>query len=417
MTPPSEHAQTAAALRCVVAVGSAYLVQGIVAGVGAVLIGALAQAGTPIEQQAGLLAGGAVPWVLKFLVALLLDVSPSASLRLRAVLLASLQLCAAACLWGLAAAWAEREASGAGSLTMLAAAWVTLNVVVALQDVLVDNLALDTLRDRPSWAAVAMGIGPALGLGVLGSIVLGGTIGEHGMVAGFQQPAGWVAILAVLSGALLWLPGRPARVASELSTRERLPSGEQLHKLLGLALLFVALMLGTHLTGAIAYEFVFVHLQWDLIDATRIITPVATVAGIFGWLAMGPLIAKLGPVRASTIAGGALGVIWLWFASASSWWHAPAMLPSFAACEATLQAGLLVGLHALALTAVAGMSLSTTAFVLMMAALNLPRAVAPLFGPSLAELGWVNAFVVCGAVQLIAVAGLWSLRNWLARDT
>jgi hypothetical protein len=414
---PSEHAEQAQALRGVAAVGSAYLVQGIVAGVGAVLLGALAQAGTPIEQQAGLLAGGAVPWVLKCLVALLLDVSPSASLRLRAVLLASLQLCAAACLWGLAAAWAEREASGTGSLTMLAIAWVTLNFVVALQDVLVDNLALDTLRGHPSWAAVAMGIGPAIGLGVLGSFVLGGTIAEHGMVAGFEQPAGWVAILAVLSAALLWLPGRPARVASELSMRERLPSGEQLRTLLGLALLFAALMFGTYLTGAIAYEFVYVHLQWTLIDAARIIMPIATIAGVVGWLAMGPLIATLGPVRASVIAGGSLGLAWLGFAGASSWWHAPAMLPTFAGLEATLQAGLIVGLHALALTAVAGMSMSTTAFVLAMAALNLPRAVAPLFGPSLAELGWVGAFAVCGAIQLIAVAGLWSRRNALARHT
>lgn len=408
MASPRESAQ---ALRCVAAVGSAYLVQGIVAGVGVVLLGVLAQGGTSLEQQAGLLASGAVPWVLKFFVALLLDASPSAPLRLRAVLLAGLQLCAAACLWGLAAAWAEREASGTDSLATLAVVWVTLNFVVALQDVLIDNLALDTLRAHPSWTAMAMGLGLALGMGVLGSLVLGEAMAQHGLVAGFQRPAGWVAIVAMLCGPLLWLPGRPARPASA-SLRERLPSGEQLRTLLGLALLFVAVMFGTYLTGAITYEFVIGHLQWDPIDFTRTVTPVATIAGIVGALAMGPLVAKLGPARASMIAGAGLGLAWLWLAGASPWWHAPGLLPSYAGCEATLQSALLVGLHALALTAVARMPLQTTAFVLAMAALNLPRVLAPLFGPSLAGLGWVGAFAACGVLQLIAVAGLWPLRRW-----
>jgi hypothetical protein len=409
---PSDASFTPQALRCVAAVGSAYLVQGIVAGVGGVLLGALAQAGTPLEQQAGLLAGGAIPWVLKFLVALLLDASPSLPLRVRAALLAGLQLCAAACLWGLAAAWAEREASGAGSLTMLAVAWVTLNFVVALQDVLVDNLALDTLRDRPSWAAMAMGVSPAIGLGLLGSVVLGSAIAGRGMAVGLQQPAVWVASLAVLCGALLWIPATPARAGSG-SSRERLPSGEQLRTLSGLALMFVAVMFGTYLTGALASEFVIGHLRWDVIDVIRILTPIATIAAIVGWLAMGPLIAKLGPAGASMIAGGGLGVCWLGFACASSWWHAPNLLPVYAGGEATLQSALLVGLHALALSVVARMPLSTTAFVVMMAALNLPRVLAPLLAPTLAELGWVGAFAACGAIQLIAVAGLWPLRRWL----
>jgi hypothetical protein len=404
---PSEQAQ---ALRCAAAVGSAYMVQGIVAGVGAVLIGALAQAGTTLEQQAGLLAGGAIPWVLKFLVALLLDASPSAPLRLRAVLIAGLQLGAAACLWGLAAAWAEREASGTGSLTMLAVAWVTLNFVVALQDVLVDNLALDTLRDHRSWAAVAMGLSPAIGLGLLGSLVLGQAIAEHGMVVGLQRPAYWVASLALLCGALLWLPGRPARAGSD-SPGRRLPSGEQLRTLLVVAVLFASVMFGTYLTNAIGYEFVYVYLQWDLIEATRVLIPIATIAAIVGWLAMGPLVAKLGPVRASMIAGAGLGLAWLGWACASSWWHAPGLLPAYAGAEAALQAALLVGLHALALAAVARMPLATTAFVLLMAALNLPRVIAPLFGTSLAGLGWVGAFAACGLIQLIAVAGLWLLRK------
>lgn len=405
MAATSDRAQ---ALRCAAVVGSAYLVQGIVAVVGAVLLGALAAAGTPIEQQAGLLAGGAVPWVLKCVVALGLDVAPSWSMRQRAAVLAGLQLCVVACLWGLAVAWTDHEAGGA--LGSIAVAWVSLNFVAAVQDVLVDTLALDTLRAHQPWTAMAMSLGHALGMGVLGPM-LGGTIGEHGMAAGFRVAAIWVAVVAAVCAALLWLPGRPAR-PMVASLRERLPSGEQLLALLGLALLFTALLFGTNLTQGIAFEFLYGYLEWTVPDATRILAPIGTIAGLVGVLAMGPLAAKLGPARATMLVGAALGLTWLGFAGASAWWREPAMIPSFAACEGLLQPALLVGLHAIALIAAARTPMPTTVFVLLMSAINLPRALAPLFSPTLIQLGWVGAFAACGALQLITIAGLWPLRGW-----
>jgi hypothetical protein len=399
------------ALRCVGAVGLAYLVQGIIAGVGVVLLAALAQAGTPIEQQAGLLASGAVPWVLKVLVALWLDLRGSWSLRVRAAVLAGLQLCAGACLWGLAAAWAERAASGTGSLASVTILWITLNFVAALQDVLVDKLALDTLRGRQSWTAMAMGSGHAVGLGLLGGMVLGEAFAEQGMAAGLRLPAWWIAIMSVTCGALLWLPGRPEAAGAPSSATKPERSGDHWGRLLWIALLFVALLLAANALWAVGSEFIIVHLEWDPAEYTRIVVPIATIAGITGALGMGPLVAKLGPGRASMIAGGALGAIWLGFAASSALWHEPLMLPSFAAIEGTLQPALLVGLHAVALIAVARSSLPTTAFVLLMAALNLPRALAPLLAPTLVDLGWVGVFVACGVVQLIAVVGLWPLRR------
>ena len=410
------------ALRCVAAVGSAYLVQGIVAAVGVLLLGALADAGTPIEQQAGLLAGAAVPWVLKCAVAVVFDVARSWPLRLRAAVLAGLQLCAAACLWSLAAAWAERDAGGVDSLRAIAIAWITLNFIASLQDVVTDNLALDTLRGRQAWTATAMGLGHAVGMGI-GSMVLGTALGKSGMVAALRMPATWVAILALICGALVWMPGRPARAheatarAEAATVREGLLSGPQLRALAGVLLLFAALMLGSNLTQAIAPEFLFGHLhgelQLDLAEASRLLPPIGAIAGIAGALAMGPLIARLDPARASMLAGGALGVVWLSFASVSAWWSAPAMLPTFAGFEGVLQSALMVGLHAIALIAAARSPLPTTAFVLAMAALNLPRALAPLMSPTIVEFGWVGVFVACGAIQLIAVAGLWPLRKWM----
>jgi hypothetical protein len=155
----------------------------------------------------------------------------------------------------------------------------------------------------------------------------------------------------------------------------------------------------------------FAHLRFDVAVYTRVVLPLVTSTGIVGTLAMGPLVAKLGPVRASMIVGGTLGLLWLGFAGASAWWTASGFIASYAAVEATLQSALLVGLHAIALIAAARSPWPTTAFVLAMAALNLPRALAPLCAPTLVPLGWVGVFVVCGAIQLIAVAPLWPLRR------
>jgi hypothetical protein len=402
------------------AIGLAYLVQGVIAAVGAVLVAALAQAGTPIEQQAGLLASGAAPWVLKVLLAVWLDLGRSWSLRLRAIVLAGLQLCAGACLWGLAAAWAERSASATDSLSTLTIIWITVNFIAASSDVLVDKLALDTLRGRQSWTAMAMGSGHAIGFGLLGSVLLGATFVEQGMVAGLRLPAWWIAIVGVTCGALLWLPGRPeGGASSSVPSSSSKPERDQNHwgRLLYIAVVFVALLFATNVLSAVSGVFVLVHLEWEMAEYTRLLLPIGTIAGIVGALAMGPLVAKLGPGRASMLAAGALGCIWLGFAASEGLWREPTMLPTFAATEGTLQSALLVGLHAIALIAVARSALPTTAFVLAMAALNLPRVLAPLVAPPmLVELDWVGLFVACGLFQLVAIAPLWPLAKWVARE-
>jgi hypothetical protein len=129
---------------------------------------------------------------------------------------------------------------------------------------------------------------------------------------------------------------------------------------------------------------------------------------------MGPLVVKLGPIRASMIAGAVLGSTWLAFSAAEGLWREPMMLPVFATTEGTSQAALLVGLHAVALMSVARSALPTTAFVLSMAALNLPRVLGPLVATQmLGELGWVGLFAACGLFQLVALALSWPLAKWI----
>lgn len=402
VTRPDEPSR---APRLVTVVGAAYLVQGIVAGLGLLLLGALAQAGTPLEQQVGILAGGAIPWLLKFGVALLLDLMPSWPLRVRGWVLCGLQAGAAACVWALASSW------DAGNLHGLALAWVALNFAVALQDVLVDALALDTLAERRSWTATAMGFGHALGAGLLAPLIVQPYMIEHGIEAGLRFPVAWLVALALVPALALWLPGRPTRARSQAPAARELERDDWLGGAWALCV-FVALMFGANATQAVGFEFLINHLEWDWADVAAILMPIGAIMGLLGALAAGPMVARLGPARATMIVSAALGLAWLSFAAASSSWHLRSVVVALAVPEAALQAALLVGLHALALRLAARAPLPTTGFVLAMAALNLPRVLAPMLAPKLLLVGgFVGVFAACGAFQCLSSLGLWPWRR------
>lgn len=388
-------------------VGGAYLVQGLVATVGTFLIGMLAQLGTPLETQVGLLASGSVPWVLKFVLALVLDLSPSWSLRTRALVLTALQACAAVCVWAIASAWAGGQAGGPGSLPAVAAGWISLNACAATMDVFVDALALDTLREHRPATATAMGVGFALGSGVLGSLVIAARIGSEGMSAGLRTPVAWIATLALLPVALLWRPERPTKAREQPESRAW--RSDDLARFAWMLPCFVVLLFGANLTQAVGSHFVYGRLGWQFPTDTAILSMIAAVTGLLGAFACGPLVAKLGPAWAAMISSALLGLVWLIFAGTEPLWSQHLVILTLSSWEGVLQPALLVGLHAIALTIAARTPVPTTAFVLAMAAINLPRVLAPLVAPRMLELGWVGLFVACGLLQVIVSAGVWPL--------
>jgi uncharacterized integral membrane protein len=388
-------------------VGVAYLIQGLIGSVGVLMLGRLAQLGAPLEDQVGILASGAIPWVLKFAVALLLDLGPSWPLRIRGLVLAGLHACAAVCVGALALAWVDVGADSPISVLTIGVGWVALNVCAAAQDVIVDALALDTLGGRRAAAATAMGVGMGLGFGLLGPLVVGGRIVSVDMAAGLRLPAWWIAGLALVPALVLWQPGRPSKAREQPASREREPGDWLL--LLWILALFVALMFAANLTQAVSYEFLFQELRWDYPRYASKLLPIGAVAGIVGALACGPLVARLGPARAAMLGSTALGLGWLCFAGLEPRWSIHAVIMGLAAWEGLLQSALLVGLHALALLAAARSPMPTTAFVLAMAALNLPRVLAPLLAVQAVAIGWVGLFAACGLLQVLAGAGLWPL--------
>jgi hypothetical protein len=389
-------------LRCVLTVGSAYLIQGLVATIGVYQIGQLVQLGTPLETQVGILASGSIPWVLKFVLALLFDLGPSWSMRTRALLLTCLQACTALGVFALAQAWATPN-----SLLMIAAGWIALNTCVASMDVLVDALALDTLSARRAATATAMGVGFALGAGVLGSLIIAARIGSQGMSAGLSMPAWWIAGLAVLPVVLLWGPERPTKAREQLESRAW--RSDDLGRFAWMLLAFVLLLFAANVTQAVGALFVFDRLAWEFPADAAVLTLIAAVTGLIGAFACGPLVAKLGPAWAAMISSVLLGLVWLTFATTEPLWSQRFVILTLSSWEGLLQPALLVGLHALALAIAARTPIPTTAFVLAMGAINLPRVLAPLVAPRILELGWVGLFVACGLLQVVASAGIWPL--------
>lgn len=381
-------------------VGSAYLVQGLIAAVGLLLHTRLAQIGTPLETQAGILASGAIPWVLKFIVAVVLDLAPSWPLRARAIALTTLQLCAAAFVWLLANQWTGPAPS---SLLTVAIGWFALNLCAASQDVIVDALALDTLATRRFAAATAMGVGVALGFYVLGAWITGGRIVAKGMTAGLQWPAWWITALALLPLIALWQPDRPPKAREQPESRTF--QIRELARLAWIPLLFAALTFAANTTNAVGPNFLFQQLGWDWPSYANRLLPVASLAAVLGAFACGPLVAKLGSGRASMITAAMLGLVWLTFAATSSVWSQQPVILVLSAGEGLSQSAMMVALHGLALTVAARTPMPTTAFVLAMASLNLPRVLGPLVAPHALELGWVGFFVACGLVQLLVSAG------------
>jgi hypothetical protein len=196
-----------AAWRPSVVIGSTYLAQGLVLYVGALMGAQLAQLGTPLEDQVGVLASGLLPWMLKFVFGLLWDLGPSWPLRIRALVSFTLLAAAAAAMGALARAWAPGVPD---SLIMLGLVWSALNLAMAVQDTLVDALALDVLAEHRAVAATGMSLGHALGFGLIGPLWLASVYLEQGLGPAIELATLAIAVVA-LTPALLWLPGRPRK--------------------------------------------------------------------------------------------------------------------------------------------------------------------------------------------------------------
>lgn len=386
--------------------GTLYLAQGVVAGVGTVLVALMAAQGQSLEAQSGVLAWGALPWVLKLAWAWAWDAAAPPGARGRAWGLVALQLCV-----GLAALTLSDPASP--SATPLA--FFALNLAASWQDVGTDAFAIDaTPPARRGLVNAVMAGARALGAGWLGAIVLYGALAEHGAAPTLRAYAWGLMALAVPVLGLRWAATKERSAAA----RTKLELGSALRAMVGdpkarFALMLASLtLLGDGLSGAVAADFLQKRAGWSVAELTGELLPLQVAAEVLAFVAWGAVVDRMGRLRAVAIAAGVLAAAWIAFGAAESVWTSHGVVKALAITEASARALLLVGAYGFLMGA-ADARARATHFVIYMSLLNLPRVLGPLAAPNVFDaLGYAGVWLSAGALQLtVAAAAVWGQRR------
>jgi MFS transporter, PAT family, beta-lactamase induction signal transducer AmpG len=380
-----------------------YVVQGTVYGfVSFVLIPTLSARGVSLEAQTGILALAGAPWVLKLAWAPLLDAQDGAGRRRR-----SPRVFVTIGLTGVAFGLAVLGALGPleRGVAFIATIWMLINVLLALGDVAIDALALDTVsRSERGRAQGFMLGGHHVGLEGIGGMALGAVVAATNLSAAL-----WLqAVLALGVAGLVWVVAVAPRRHPAI---ERPPFVTLVLELVArpaarIGLVVAALVLFADVvTYAVSGHFWVQRLGWAPEVVAQKLPPVLLISNLAGYLAAGAVVDRLGHTRAAAVASALLGGLWIAFAMVEPLWTHDAFLLAFVAVQAIVTALMYVGLHALFMGLVDPRARATH-FVVFTVLLNLPRVFAPGVGAwAVAAWGFVGVFVACGLYQ-IAMAGL-----------
>ena len=393
---PQRYARTVPLGRVLIALTGPYLIQGLAYGfAGWVLLPHLAAKGVPLAEQAGLLAWGGLPWVFKALWGPLLDRARAMSGGLdprRAVIVAQTLVAGAMATMALVS-------DPAAHVRLLAWAWFGQNVLLSLQDVATDTLALDALPEGARARANALMLGAHhLGAELLAALGLGWCAGHLGL----QATVGILAASALLLAPLPALAPRP---------RRRMPaSGASFWRNLGLAFssplarraaaIASIIFAADQLTSSASATFLVGHLRWTTREIQVLLSPVALISTLSGYAVAALAADRLGHRASAALGSVGLGSVWIAFALATPLWGTIGAVLTMVALQGLCTGLLYAGVHAWLMDAT-DPKVRATQFVAFMALLNLPRAVAPhLAAPAVAALGFAGLFAACGAFQV-----------------
>jgi MFS transporter, PAT family, beta-lactamase induction signal transducer AmpG len=380
-----------------------YVVQGTVYGfVTFVLIPTLSARGVSLDAQTGILALAGAPWVLKLLWAPLVDGVDAQGRRRRgprvfvAVGLVGVAL-------GLAVLAATRPLDR--GVAFIAVLWLSINVLLALADVAIDALALDTVSptERGRTQGFMLG-GHHVGLEGVGGLALGAIVAATNL----SVALGLQAILALVVAGAVWIVRVPTGAPPR---RERRAFHELVLELvrrpgMRVALVVAALVLFADiLTSAVSGHFWVQRLGWTPQMVAQKLPPVLLVSSVAGYLGASAVADRLGHRWAATLGSAVLGALWVSFALLEPLWQIEAFLLPFVAVQAVVTALMYVGLHAVFMGVVDPRARATH-FVVFTVLLNLPRVFAPAVGSWTVDAwGFAGVFAACGLYQ-VAMAGL-----------
>lgn len=399
-------ADTSRARRLAV-LGGLYLAQGIVYGFGGfILLPTLAAAGVSLEAQAGILALAGLPWVLKLAWAPVLD-------RFGGLGSGRARWFAAVAMLGVAgslAALAGRDSLVAEPVAV-AWLWLLLNVSLSLQDVATDALVLDLVppAERGLTNGVLLG-GHHLGAEGVGSLGLGLLVAAQGLSAALW---GQAVIMLILAGLPLWLPRQPQRERERGDPAPTSPKPALLDTLvhllrspgaLALAGLAAVIMSANVVLSTVSFQFWVQRLGWSVEELSTKLAPLLLVVNLLAYAAVTFAVDRVGHLRSAVLGCVGLGLAWVGFGLLPGLWGSTPFVLAFVVVEALATATFYVGVHATLMDATVP-ALRATHFAVLMALLNLPRAVVAPASPAVLDaLGYAGMFLAAGAFQ-VAMAG------------
>lgn len=386
-----------------------YLTQGTVYGFASfILVPTLAAEGVSLEAQTGILALAGLPWIFKLGWAPVLDRLVARGRGPKVVLSLAMALV------GICVCTIATLEQPAASVTAIAVLWLLLNVALSLQDVATDALALDIIAPRRRGVANGVMLGSHhVGMDLLGGWALGFAVAGWGWSTSL-----WVvgALTIATAVGLMLARTRTTPSSEQIGSRPRLRWSD-VRELLGRPGAWITAAVASTVlfadvgTSAIASEFIVNRLDWTLDKVAAVLPPVVGASNLIAYGLAAAVVDRIGHGRAAVAGSTGMALVWIGFGLAEPLWHRHETLIAMIVVQAIVTAWLYVGIHA-ALMDRTDLRLRATHFALLMAALNLPRVIAPgAAAATVQSWGWAAAFVAAGLYQL-AVAGV--LHRWSA---
>jgi len=387
--------------------GGLYLTQGIAYGfAGWVLMPNLSAHGVSLEAQAGILASGSLPWILKFLWAPVLDrLRGDRAWDPRRVAMVA-QLLVAASLIVLAASC--DVAANVGWLTW---AWLVHNGMLAVQDATADALAIDILPQSQR----GVGNGVMLGSRQLAEDLIAPRLLGVGLVVASLEAALWLEAGIIAALAFVPLLARwdgETRVAQQQEPlMARLRAAFARPRVRMVAVVAAVVFLADVVTSTASANFLVQHLGWDSATIGPTLGPPALIFGLGGYALATVLADRIGHARMAAVGSLGLGLTWVVFALLESHWGSQETIVGMVAAQAGTTALLYVGVHA-ALMDHTDPRVRATQFVIFMGLLNLPRLYGAALAPGLFDvLGYAGLYLAAGGFQAAMALVLPRLRR------
>jgi len=310
----------------------------------------------------------------------------------------------------------------------LAAGLFLMSACSALQDVSVDALAVDLLREEERGRVNGFMYGSSYMGNALGGAGMGTVVAVMGLRTGFVVIAIVVAVV-MLAPLLLrarrgerllpWTagaaaPGAPVPADSMRTVVNRLCRAFSLRSTLALAVVAVLLSIPSGFLTGFSTVLVVEELGWG---AEKLATwsGIATWAGLGGSIVGGLLADRVGPRRMAILAGSGLALSYLVFADARDLWTADAFIIATMVWDALLSGALFVSIFALCMK-VSWPLVAAPQFTAYMALLNLSRILGQgLTAQMEALLTFQSAYAVAAVLQILPLFFLAAIDSGQAR--